>query len=218
MLDLLLTPFLLLTPSWSTYLNLLFFHLTWTTLVLSHPPLPILLLGTLALKLLLHLLPSLLFTLFDTLLPSLSTPLKSYPPASQSPRIPLIATTNTFLTVALLGVLECTGTYLLTKPLLRVQRTLPLPGEVAQDLFLLLALREVGGYYTHRFLLHQNLAGAWLSRNHRAWQHSRRTCSGGFMASYDHPVCHLLLQLPGIVPAVSPLPEKRAREGNRLLK
>ena len=65
-----------LATSWSTSLNLLFFYLTWTTLVLSHTALRIEVLGTLAVRVALWLAPSLLFLLFDALLPSLAAGLK----------------------------------------------------------------------------------------------------------------------------------------------
>src|SRR3954468_16628820 len=62
--------------SWSTSLNLLFFYMTWTTLVLSHSPLKIELMGVFGLRLVFWLAPSLLFLLVDTLLPSLAENLK----------------------------------------------------------------------------------------------------------------------------------------------
>jgi hypothetical protein len=78
-------PFLFYTSphSWSTSLNLLFFYLTWTTLLLSHPPLHIEILGTLAVRLLFFLLPSLLLAVFDFTIPSLSNPLKIRPSKSK---------------------------------------------------------------------------------------------------------------------------------------
>ncbi|KLU83793.1 hypothetical protein MAPG_02844 [Magnaporthiopsis poae ATCC 64411] len=62
--------------SWSTSLNLIFFYMTWATLVLSHSPLRIEVFGTLAVRLLLYVAPSLLFLTFDTLLPSLAESIK----------------------------------------------------------------------------------------------------------------------------------------------
>lgn len=78
-------PFLFYTSpnSWSTSLNLLFFYLTWTTLLLSHPPLHIEVLGTILVRLLFYILPSLVLAFFDVSLPSLSNPLKIRPSKSK---------------------------------------------------------------------------------------------------------------------------------------
>ncbi|KAG7287225.1 hypothetical protein NEMBOFW57_006731 [Staphylotrichum longicolle] len=62
--------------SWSTSLNLLFFYMTWSTLVLSHSPLKIEIVSVTALRIAFWLVPSLLFLAFDTLLPSLSESIK----------------------------------------------------------------------------------------------------------------------------------------------
>src|SRR5689334_23268494 len=67
-------PFLsfLLIPtmtSYSTSLNLLFFYLTWSTLVLSHPPLRVEVVSSLAVKILFYVLPSGAMLLFDAAFP-----------------------------------------------------------------------------------------------------------------------------------------------------
>ena len=74
--------------SWSTSLNLLFFYMTWSTLVLSHSPLKIELIATTALRIVFWLVPSLFFLLVDTLLPSLSESIKHNGPNSLPPRDP----------------------------------------------------------------------------------------------------------------------------------
>ncbi|KAI9894225.1 MAG: hypothetical protein M1814_004079 [Vezdaea aestivalis] len=63
--------------AYSTSLNLLFFYLTWSTLILSHPPMTVEVIGTLAIRILFFIFPSLLFLLFDSALPSLSRSLKT---------------------------------------------------------------------------------------------------------------------------------------------
>ncbi|KAI9827511.1 MAG: hypothetical protein M1832_004861 [Thelocarpon impressellum] len=63
--------------TYSTSLNILFFYMTWATLVLTQPPLRVELIGTLAVRLLFFAVPSLLFLLFDSLLPSLAVNIKS---------------------------------------------------------------------------------------------------------------------------------------------
>lgn len=73
-LSLFLVPAL---SSYTTSLNLIFFYMTWTTLVLSHPPLRVELFGTAAVRILFFALPSLLFFLFDILTPSTAVVVKA---------------------------------------------------------------------------------------------------------------------------------------------
>ncbi|KAF5016745.1 hypothetical protein F66182_11466, partial [Fusarium sp. NRRL 66182] len=60
-----------------TSLNLLFFWMTWTTLVLSHSPLRVELFGTLAIRLVFYLAPSIFFFAFDTILPYAASSIKA---------------------------------------------------------------------------------------------------------------------------------------------
>lgn len=69
----LLIPWL---TSWTTTLNLVFFYMTWTTLVLSHTPLRLELFGTVAVRVIFCILPSLLFFLFDILTPGAAAVVK----------------------------------------------------------------------------------------------------------------------------------------------
>lgn len=73
-LSLFLVPVL---SSYTTSLNLIFFYMTWTTLVLSHPPLRVELFGTAAVRIIFYVLPSLLFFLFDILTPSAAVVIKA---------------------------------------------------------------------------------------------------------------------------------------------
>lgn len=73
-LSLFLVPAL---SSYTTSLNLIFFYMTWTTLVLSHPPLRVELFGTAAVRIVFFALPSLLFFLFDILTPSAAVVVKA---------------------------------------------------------------------------------------------------------------------------------------------
>ena len=59
-------------------LNLLFFYLTWSALVLSHPPLRVELYGTLMARIVFYLLPSLGFLVIDNTIPSLTVNVKEY--------------------------------------------------------------------------------------------------------------------------------------------
>jgi hypothetical protein len=63
--------------SYSTSLNLLFFYMTWTTLVLSHTPLRVEIFGTIAVRFIFYALPSTLFFLFDILTPSAAVVIKA---------------------------------------------------------------------------------------------------------------------------------------------
>lgn len=135
--------------SWSTSLNLLFFYLTWSTLILSQAPLKIEVLGTLAIRLIFFWVPSLLFLLFDTLLPSLSQDFKirgaaALPNPRKSWKIVAWAMFNMLLGVGIQAAVE---TFLIDgihwKSALRVSNALPMPGLVALDLFRAFLLREV---------------------------------------------------------------------------
>jgi len=75
MAPILALPFL---SSWTTSLNLLFFSLTWTTLATTYSPLQLEFFGPLFLRTLLYILPSLIFLLLDTLVPSLAVQVKAH--------------------------------------------------------------------------------------------------------------------------------------------
>ncbi|KAK7741744.1 hypothetical protein SLS53_004807 [Cytospora paraplurivora] len=147
--------------SWSTSLNLLFFYMTWSTLVLSHDPLYIELFGTLAIRILFFLLPSLLFLLFDTLLPSLAQSIKHGGPSALPPRdaralarTVLLALANILLETALEAAASLGLTHLLGHVPFRSTTTLPLPWHILKQLGLLYLSREALTYQIHRYLLH----------------------------------------------------------------
>ncbi|CAN8102057.1 unnamed protein product [Discula destructiva] len=151
------------TTSLSTSLNLLFFYLTWSTLVLSHGPLKIQLLATLAIRLGVFLLPALLFLLFDILLPSLAVsikhgdnPSKALPPrnARVLARTLGLALLNILLETALEAGASFGLTTLLGHPPFKTSTTLPLPFAIIKQLGWLYAAREVLAYAIHRALLH----------------------------------------------------------------
>lgn len=158
------------TTSWSTSLNLLFFYLTWSTLVLSHSPLHIQIFGTLAIRLLFFILPALLFLLFDTLLPSLAETIKHGGAAALPPRDPRVLArvlALALLNLLLESALEAAATLGLTNLLgcdpFRASTTLPLPFAALKQLGWLYASREVLAYYLHRAVLHSH-APRWTSR------------------------------------------------------
>jgi hypothetical protein len=149
--------------SWSTSLNLLFFYMTWSTLVLSHGPLKIELVGTLAIRVVFWLAPSLLFLALDTLLPSLAESIKYRGSAALPPRDAallgrtlLLALFNLALETGLEAGLA-TGLATITKQpsIFKTSTTFPLPWQMVKHVVFLFSMREVLTYYIHRFLLHQ---------------------------------------------------------------
>ena len=140
--------------SYSTSLNLLFFYLTWSTLVFSHPPLKLELYGTLAIRLLFYVLPSLSFLAFDTFAPNAAVRLKEHgeealPLSGERGRKKLAKVVTLSLFNVLLGMgLQGGIEYLFTEVLhirsaLRATSAIPLPWGLAKDLVQGLFLREV---------------------------------------------------------------------------
>jgi sterol desaturase/sphingolipid hydroxylase (fatty acid hydroxylase superfamily) len=214
---LLSVPFLslLLIPtmtSYSTSLNLLFFYLTWSTLVLSHP-LRVEIVATLAVRILFYLLPSTLFLLFDALLPgaaegfkamgSTGLPLKD----AKRERYILVGKTvlwslgNLFLGVLCQAGIEVLLTrYLGVRSALKVTTSLPMPWGIFMDLIRGFVFREIFGYLLHRFALHD--ARSPITRYHEEWYHSL-SAPFPLSASYDHPIAYLLRSfIPTFGPAL----------------
>lgn len=165
------------STSWSTSLNLLFFYVTWSTLILSHSPLHVQVFGTLAIRLFFFLLPSLLFLLFDTLLPSLAETIKHGGPAALPPRnartlarVLLLALLNLLLATAVETGATLALSALLGRPPFRTSTTLPLPFAALKQLGCLYAAREVLAYYLHRAVLHSHQPRWWPTR--RPWRSS----------------------------------------------
>ncbi len=206
--------FLAGTTSWTTSLNVLFFYITWTTLVLTYSPLRIQLAGLLAIRLLAGLAPSLLFLLVDSLLPSLAAGIKYGGTSALPPRsfrrlgvLLLLALLNLVLEGALstsLGLIE-SSLASLSKPLplpswLRCQvfplpagAALPLPWQIMRHIALLLVVREALTYGIHRFVLSSS---SWptLSRWHAQGPAHARDGAASFslLLFADHPVSFLL--------------------------
>ena len=145
--------------SYSTSLNLLFFYLTWSTLILSNSPLKIELVGTLAIRILFYILPSLGFLAFDSSAPKLAAGIKEHGedalPLSDGPRdkkgrwwkIALVSVGNVLLGVALQAGIELLFTQVMhIRSALRITTTIPLPWSIALDLVKGLLLREVSGF------------------------------------------------------------------------
>ncbi|KAL8948657.1 MAG: hypothetical protein Q9183_007667, partial [Haloplaca sp. 2 TL-2023] len=64
--------------SYSTSLNLLFFYVTWSTLILSNSPLKVEIVGTLGIRILFYILPAAGFLAFDAATPNLAAKLKEH--------------------------------------------------------------------------------------------------------------------------------------------
>ncbi|KXX78378.1 hypothetical protein MMYC01_206013 [Madurella mycetomatis] len=208
--------------SWSTSLNLLFFYMTWSTLVLSHDPIKVEIVGTTALRIALWLIPSLFFLAFDTFLPSLSESLKfggasALPPrnASSIAKLAGLALLNLTLETALEAVVSVVLAIALKTPVFHTSTTLPLPWQMIKHISLLFAAREVLTYYVHRHLLHgqpapsvsvskspggsrfpkrsQTRRGGRLARLHAASpSHARSAPPFSLLAKADHPLPHFL--------------------------
>lgn len=141
--------------SYSTSLNVLFFYMTWATLVLSHSPIKVEIVGTTAVRILFFLLPSVIFFLFDVLLPSAAVVLKAQGHAGlpagkkgksgmKEARIAFWAVFNLFLGIAIQGSLEYGLTKVLrVKSALKVSTRLPMPWDIVKDLVCGLLGREV---------------------------------------------------------------------------
>lgn len=133
--------------SYSTSLNLVFFYMTWSTLVLSHPPLRVEIFGTLMVRLLFYFLPSLLFFLFDILTPSAAVVVKAQgdaglPGGDRRGKIRLKelkvagwGVFNLLLGIAMQAGVEVIRTQIFgQRSALRVSMTLPMPGEIVKDM------------------------------------------------------------------------------------
>jgi Fatty acid hydroxylase superfamily len=205
--------------SYSTSLNLLFFYITWSTLVLSHPPLRVEIVASLATRILFYMGPSLFFLLFDTLLPSASASLKALgPTALPLPQRNTYARQNTLRLAkvfawsvfnTLLGLIIQSATELLftrifsIRSALRVTTTLPTPFSIAKDLLRGYLLREILAYTLHRFILHPPDRPNVLSNLHERWYHTEISAPFPMSATYDHPAAYLIRNfLPTYLPAV----------------
>ncbi|KAI1320866.1 sterol desaturase family [Xylariaceae sp. FL0255] len=186
--------------SWSTSLNLLFFYMTWTTLVFSHSPLKIELVGTFAVRIVFWLVPSLFFLLFDTLVPSLAESIKLYGNKSIPRRDPayllrqtLLAVFNLVLFSALQAGMSIAATALLNRPLFKTSTALPLPWQIIKNVVMLYTSREVLTYYIHRYMLH---SGGALAKLHARYAHGRkRGAPYSLMLYSDHPIPLMLNRL-----------------------
>ncbi|KFH44305.1 Methylsterol monooxygenase-like protein [Hapsidospora chrysogenum ATCC 11550] len=194
----------LVRPSVSTSVNLLFFYATWSTLVLSHDPISIHATSLLVLRVVFWLAPSLLFLAFDSLVPSLAAGIKFAGKVTRPPRpdrLVGLALLNMILVTLVESVLSYIFYAVTGTTFFRMNTTLPFPWQIFKHHCVLFTSREVITYYLHRMLLH---AGGRnppaLTRWHTTFAHGGPTTP--LQLYTDHPVPLLLLQLvPVLLPS-----------------
>ena len=142
--------------SYTTSLNLALFYITWSTLLLSHDKLKVEFFGTLIIRVVFYILPSLGFFLFDSAVPSLAVNTKEHgdvalPLSAEQGgktgrwwKVALVSVGNVFLAV----LLQCGIEFLFTDILhirsaLKISNALPMPWNIAKDLLRGLLVREV---------------------------------------------------------------------------
>ena len=171
--------------------------------------------GTLAVRALFFLAPSILFMLFDSIIPSLAVGIKTQgqsalptrgnkrggraPPWYQVIGLSLF---NICLSVAVQAGVELLFTDVLKIwSALKITTQLPMPWSIAKEVLRGLLLREVLQYYIHRFVLHPSSPNA-ISRLHNSYFHSISS-PYSFAAHYDHPASYLLFRfLPTYLPSI----------------
>ena len=208
---------LLVIPAFSSYgtsINLLFFYMTWAILIRSNDPLRVEFLGTLGVRILFYILPSLGFLAFDSAAPNIAVNIKEHGetalPMSEEQggskgrwwKVMLASIGNIFLGVAIQMGLETLFTQVLhMRSLLKVSVYIPMPWSIVKDLILGLLLREVLTYVLHRYALHSSIS-LRLRKMHLAWQHSL-PAPFSLVAHYDHPLTYLIHTFfPMYIPAV----------------
>ena len=189
-------------------LNVLFFYMTWATLILSHPPLRIELLGSFAIRLIFYWIPTLIFTAFDNLMPGLSNDLKirrgRLPSGRDQFWIGINALTNQIIATALQGLIHFAYSRLLMHktPVFDIGTTLPMPWTLLTEILFIFSVREILTYILHRFVMHNHQRWRTLSRLHSTRHRLSKSSMFSLRAQYAHPIDYILLQvLPIYLPA-----------------
>ncbi|KAJ5291757.1 hypothetical protein N7478_001008 [Penicillium angulare] len=218
-------PFIsiLLVPTMSSYattLNVVFFYMTWSTLVLSHSPLRVELVGSFVVRLLLFIIPSSLAFLFDILTPSAAVHIKAHGEAGLPglpsgikrgkvrPMVLKVAAWSLFNMI--MGTALQAGIEHLLVRILKVRSALkfsvffPLPWSMAWSLLIGLILRESITYGLHRHILHnsRSVFTKYLAKCHNDWYHSLEV-PFPLTAHYDHPLVYIIGRfIPTYLPAM----------------
>ncbi|RMD40860.1 hypothetical protein DV735_g4279, partial [Chaetothyriales sp. CBS 134920] len=206
---------LLTNGGWSTTANVFFFYITWSTLVLSHPPLRVELIASLAVRLVFYVIPSLVFLALDLLLPPSSAaaePVKAYatrsaPLAAQQRRQAGNAATtpssrqrlwilgwslaNTILVAPLAQLaieLVLTNFFQGPSAAVRVTTALPAPITILKNIVQGYAIRELSTYAIHRLVLHE--------RGH----HNSSNSGSNIAARYHDEWYHTHITTPYLLP------------------
>ena len=189
-------------------LNLLFFYLTWATLVMSQTPLRIELLGSCAMRVIFYWIPTLLFTAFDGLMPGLSSDLKlrrgPRPTGTEQLGIAINALINQLISAFIQGLVLFVRSHILMRktPIFNIGTTLPLPWNMIIDILFILASREAIIYVVHRYVLHNPSRYKTLSGFHSIHHKYAKSPTFALKAHYAHPLDHFVLQfLPLYIPA-----------------
>ena len=188
--------------------------MTWAILIRSNDPLRVEFLGTLGVRILFYILPSLGFLAFDSATPNLAVNIKEHGETAlpmgdeqggRSERwwkVTLVSIGNVMLGVAIQMSLETLFTQVLhMRSLLKISVYVPMPWSIAKDLVLGLLLREILTYILHRYALHSSISPR-LRKLHSSWQHSL-PAPFSLVAHYDHPLTYLIHTfLPMYLPAI----------------
>ncbi|TFB07375.1 Fatty acid hydroxylase domain-containing protein 2 [Trichoderma ghanense] len=173
----------------------------WATIVRTHNPITIDLLGTLLIQLLFWWTPCTIFLTLDTLLPSFSARHKLQPPPKQPSSSEILHSIHICLRNQLLVlILHATLLLLLLSsshhpPAIRIDPRFPSAKESTTHILASILLREILFYASHR-ALHW---GPLYRRFHKT--HHRFTAPVAFASQYAHPVEHIVANvLPILLP------------------
>ncbi|KZZ97701.1 Sterol desaturase family [Moelleriella libera RCEF 2490] len=191
----------------STSVNLVFFYMTWSSLVFSHHPLEIHLSGIVVLRVIFWLIPSLVFLLFDVGVPSLAVGFKhggrSALPGRDFRKLGKtlgLAIANVFMMLVVEGAISMVYTSVFKKHIFKMSTTLPMPWIVFKHCSFIFTSREVLQYYIHRHVLHGNTK---VAKQHMAYAHSRSGAPYSVCLYADHIVPLMLHRfVPVFLPSV----------------
>lgn len=177
------------------------------TLILSHGPLKIELVGTFAVRVVFWFIPSLAFLILDMGIPSLSENIKIYGATSLPRRNAasllrqiLLAVVNLLLFSAVQAGLSLGSATLLKEPLFKTSTSLPLPWQMIKHIGWLYVSREIFTYYIHRNILHSR---GTLASLHNKYGHCHRGAPYSLMLYADHPLPLMLHRLlPIYIPSL----------------
>lgn len=194
--------------SWSTSLNILFFYMTWSTLILSHSHLQVHLVGVAAIRTVFWLFPSLVSLAVDLLLPSVSESIKhggraSLPPrnARRMTRLLGLVLANNVILLLVEGLVSYAYASVYRTSLFKTSLTLPFPWQVFKHIGILFVARELLQYYIHRYVLHGK-ASPQIASLHASYAHGPAGAPFMLQVYADHPLPLILHRLvPVLLPA-----------------